>query len=84
MDLRQRAAGFGMVEQIPIYRDTGETDVRVSLGLDGSGSCTVSHGLIDLPIQATGDTHIDDHHRHEDVGIAFGQASPCTSVSWMG
>ena len=72
-----------------IHRVTGETDVRVTLGLDGSGSCQVStgvpfldhmlhqissHGLIDLEIAATGDTHIDDHHTNEDVGIAFGQA----------
>ncbi len=72
-----------------IHRVTGETDVRVSLGLDGSGRCQVStgvpfldhmlhqissHGLIDLEISATGDTHIDDHHTNEDVGIAFGQA----------
>jgi imidazoleglycerol-phosphate dehydratase len=72
-----------------IHRVTGETDVRVSLGLDGTGRCQVStgvpfldhmlhqissHGLIDLEISATGDTHIDDHHTNEDVGIAFGQA----------
>ncbi|MEI6617150.1 MAG: imidazoleglycerol-phosphate dehydratase, partial [Cyanobium sp. ELA507] len=72
-----------------IHRVTGETDVRVTLGLDGSGTCQVatgvpfldhmlhqisSHGLIDLEIQATGDTHIDDHHTNEDVGIAVGQA----------
>ena len=72
-----------------IHRVTGETDVRVTLGLDGSGTCQVatgvpfldhmlhqisSHGLIDLEISATGDTHIDDHHTNEDVGIAVGQA----------
>jgi len=72
-----------------IHRVTGETDVRVSVGLDGTGRCQVatgvpfldhmlhqisSHGLIDLEITATGDTHIDDHHTNEDVGIAFGQA----------
>ncbi len=72
-----------------IHRVTGETDVRVTLGLDGSGRCTVntgvafldhmlhqlaSHGLIDLEISAKGDTHIDDHHTNEDVGIAVGQA----------
>jgi imidazoleglycerol-phosphate dehydratase len=72
-----------------IHRVTGETDVTVTLGLDGSGRCQVStgvpfldhmlhqissHGLIDLEIQAVGDTHIDDHHTNEDVGIAVGQA----------
>ena len=72
-----------------IHRITGETDVRVTLGLDCSGHCQVntgvafldhmlhqisSHGLIDLEIQAKGDIHIDDHHTNEDVGIAVGQA----------
>ena len=72
-----------------IHRITGETDVRVTLGLDGSGHCQVntgvafldhmlhqisSHGMIDLEIQAKGDIHIDDHHTNEDVGIAVGQA----------
>ena len=72
-----------------IHRVTGETDVRVALNLDGSGRCQVatgvpfldhmlhqlaSHGLLDLEITASGDTHIDDHHSNEDVGIAVGQA----------
>ena len=61
----------------------------VRVGLDGCGQCNVStgvafldhmlhqlssHGLLDLEITATGDTHIDDHHTTEDVGIAVGQA----------
>jgi imidazoleglycerol-phosphate dehydratase len=72
-----------------IHRVTGETDVRVALDLDGSGRSDVatgvpfldhmlhqiaSHGLVDLEIAARGDTHIDDHHTNEDVGIALGQA----------
>jgi imidazoleglycerol-phosphate dehydratase len=72
-----------------IHRVTGETDVRVALHLDGTGLCQVdtgvpfldhmlhqlaSHGLVDLEISARGDTHIDDHHTNEDVGIALGQA----------
>ena len=72
-----------------IHRVTGETDVHVALNLDGTGRCQVatgvpfldhmlqqlaSHGLLDLEITATGDTHIDDHHTNEDVGIAVGQA----------
>jgi imidazoleglycerol-phosphate dehydratase len=72
-----------------IHRVTGETDVRVELGLDGSGRCQVntgvpfldhmlhqlaSHGLLDLEITARGDIEIDDHHTNEDVGIAVGQA----------
>lgn len=72
-----------------IRRTTGETDVHVSLNLDGQGHCVVatgvpfldhmlhqlaSHGLIDLEVRATGDLEIDDHHTNEDVGITLGQA----------
>ena len=72
-----------------IHRVTGETDVRVKLNLDGTGQCSAStgvpfldhmlhqissHGLVDLEINAVGDTHIDVHHTNEDVGIAVGQA----------
>ncbi|AKG24063.1 imidazoleglycerol-phosphate dehydratase HisB [Calothrix sp. 336/3] len=72
-----------------VSRKTGETDVQVTVNLDGTGICRVatgipfldhmlhqisSHGLIDLDIQATGDLHIDDHHTNEDVGITLGQA----------
>ena len=79
----------GMTRQGEIHRVTGETDVKVCLDLDGSGKCQAStgvpfldhmlhqissHGLIDLEINAVGDTHIDDHHSNEDVGIAVGQA----------
>ncbi|MFM7086471.1 MAG: imidazoleglycerol-phosphate dehydratase HisB [Cyanobium sp.] len=83
------AAAIARSRSGSIHRVTGETDVRVSLGLDGSGRCRVStgvpfldhmlhqissHGLIDLEIEATGDIQIDDHHTNEDVGIAIGQA----------
>ncbi len=72
-----------------VHRVTGETDVKVSLTINGTGSCDVStgiafldhmiqqiasHGLFDLDIKAVGDIHIDDHHTNEDVGIAIGQA----------
>ncbi len=72
-----------------IHRITNETDVQIRFGLDGTGKCDVStgvpfldhmvhqlssHGLFDLKISAKGDTHIDDHHTNEDVGIALGQA----------
>ncbi len=72
-----------------VSRTTSETDVRVSINLDGTGICQAatgipyldhmlhqisSHGLIDLDVQATGDLHIDDHHTNEDVGITIGQA----------
>jgi imidazoleglycerol-phosphate dehydratase len=72
-----------------VHRVTGETDVTVSLNLDGSGQCQAdtgipfldhmlhqisSHGLIDLTVKAKGDWEIDDHHTNEDVGITLGQA----------
>jgi imidazoleglycerol-phosphate dehydratase len=72
-----------------IRRTTGETDVQVSVNLDGSGIChaktgipfldhmlqqIAAHGLLDLDVQAQGDLEIDDHHTNEDVGITLGQA----------
>lgn len=72
-----------------VSRTTGETDVQVSLNLDGTGTCTAatgipfldhmlhqisSHGLIDLDVRAKGDLDIDDHHTNEDVGITLGMA----------
>jgi imidazoleglycerol-phosphate dehydratase len=72
-----------------VRRATKETDVSVSLDLDGQGKAhnhtgvpfldhmldqISAHGLIDLTVQATGDVHIDDHHTNEDVGITLGQA----------
>jgi imidazoleglycerol-phosphate dehydratase len=72
-----------------VERGTSETKVRVELDLDGSGRAAIDtgvpfldhmldalarHSLIDLTVKARGDTHIDDHHTVEDVGIALGQA----------
>jgi len=72
-----------------ITRKTAETDISVSVNLDGSGSYDnqtgvgffdhmldqlARHSLIDMKIRASGDLHIDDHHTVEDVGIALGQA----------
>lgn len=72
-----------------ITRNTNETRIRVSINLDGTGRQSINtgvpfldhmldqiarHGLIDLDIHCDGDTHIDDHHSVEDVGIALGQA----------
>jgi imidazoleglycerol-phosphate dehydratase len=72
-----------------IARKTAETDISVSLSLDGTGKASIAtgvgffdhmlelfarHGLFDLEVKAKGDTHIDDHHTVEDVGIALGQA----------
>ena len=72
-----------------ITRVTKETKVFVKIDIDGSGKCDVntgigfldhmiqqlsSHGLFDIKVSANGDTHVDDHHTNEDVGIAIGQA----------
>lgn len=72
-----------------LSRKTSESSVELSLDLDGSGSAKISttvpfydhmltalakHSLIDLEVQATGDTEIDVHHTVEDVAIVFGQA----------
>jgi imidazoleglycerol-phosphate dehydratase len=75
--------------QAAVSRDTLETQVSVSVNLDGSGNATFEtglpflehmldqvarHGLLDMDIKANGDLHIDSHHTVEDIGITFGQA----------
>ena len=72
-----------------VTRKTNETDVTLSLNLDGTGANSIStgigfldhmldlfgkHSLIDLNVQAEGDLHIDAHHTAEDVGLVLGQA----------
>jgi len=72
-----------------VQRNTKETQIRVTLNLDGTGQATLHtgigffdhmldqiarHGLIDLDIHAQGDLHIDGHHTVEDVGITLGMA----------
>jgi len=72
-----------------VARKTNETDISVSLSVDGTGTGSIStgvgffdhmldqlsrHSLIDMDIKAKGDLHVDDHHTVEDTGIAIGQA----------
>lgn len=72
-----------------ITRKTAETDIALSLDLDGTGKAQVQtgvgffdhmlthiarHGLFDLTVKCDGDLHIDSHHTVEDVGICFGKA----------
>ena len=72
-----------------VTRNTLETKISVSLNLDGSGKGVFNtgvpflehmmdqiarHGMIDLDVTCDGDTHIDDHHSVEDIGITIGQA----------
>lgn len=78
-----------MARVATVARKTGETDITVTVNLDGSGVCDIStgvgffdhmltalgrHSLMDLSVHATGDTWVDDHHTVEDVGITLGQA----------
>ena len=72
-----------------IERKTAETDISITLQLDGRGNADIQtgcgfldhmltlfakHGRFDLSVRCTGDTYVDDHHTVEDVGIALGQA----------
>ena len=72
-----------------INRKTNETNIRLSLNLDGSGKSEINsgvgfldhmltlfarHGRFDLTLACDGDTYVDDHHTVEDIGIALGQA----------
>lgn len=72
-----------------ISRRTGETDIQLDLGIDGTGISTIStgvpffdhmltlfakHGRFDLTVKAVGDIEIDFHHTVEDTGIVLGQA----------
>ncbi len=77
------------MRQVTKIRKTAETEISVSLNLDGSGRYAnntgvgffdhmldqlARHALIDMEIDAKGDLHIDDHHTVEDTGIVLGQA----------
>jgi imidazoleglycerol-phosphate dehydratase len=72
-----------------IHRKTRETEVDLTLSLDGQGRAETAtgvgfldhmlelfarHALVDLSVRCTGDLHVDDHHSTEDVGICLGQA----------
>jgi imidazoleglycerol-phosphate dehydratase len=80
----------GMSErQAAVTRTTAETDIELTLVLDGDGEATVetgigffdhmlesfaAHGLFDLTVRCDGDLEIDDHHTIEDVGLVLGEA----------
>lgn len=74
---------------ITVTRKTNETDIKIKLNIYGTGIAKINtgvafldhmldqvarHGLFDLEIYCNGDTHIDDHHSVEDIGITLGQA----------
>jgi len=77
------------VRTAAVTRNTAETEISVSVNLDGKGRSKLAtsvpfldhmldqvarHGLLDLEVEAKGDLHIDAHHTVEDIGIAIGQA----------
>ena len=77
------------MRQAEITRQTGETDITLTLNLDGTGRHDIQtgvgffdhmltgfarHGSFDLTVRCQGDTWVDDHHTVEDVGICLGQA----------
>ena len=87
--LRDRPEWTGPMRKANVKRKTGETEIAVSVDLDGTGACRIAtgvgffdhmlelfgrHSLIDLDVAAKGDTHVDFHHTVEDTGIALGQA----------
>ena len=78
-----------MSRSATISRKTAETDISLSLEVDGTGKCTTEtgvpffdhmltlfakHGLFDLEVKCDGDIDVDYHHTVEDVGIVLGQA----------
>lgn len=78
-----------MNRKVTIDRRTNETDINISLNIDGNGKretdvpigflthmldLFTKHGLFDLTVKAKGDTYIDEHHTVEDIGIVLGEA----------
>jgi len=72
-----------------VHRKTAETDIALTLAIDGTGASTIAtgvpffdhmltlfakHGLFDLTVKAVGDVEVDYHHTVEDVGLVLGQA----------
>ena len=84
-----RKPGAPARRQAAVERNTTESQIKIALKLDGTGQRRISttipfldhmldllakHGFLDLTVSAKGDTHIDDHHTVEDIGIVLGDA----------
>lgn len=78
-----------MTRNATIHRKTNETEIAISLNIDGMGKAEIDtgigfldhmlhhiavHGLFDLTVKASGDLHVDEHHTVEDVALVLGQA----------
>ena len=78
-----------MTRTAEIDRKTAETDIQLSINLDGAGTSDIEsgvgfldhmldlfarHAVVDLKVRANGDLHVDQHHTVEDIGITLGQA----------
>lgn len=89
LDAAQGSRAAAEVRTAEINRSTAETDITLSLSLDGTGKASVrtgcgfldhmltlfaGHGCFDLSLICKGDTEVDDHHTVEDIGICLGQA----------
>lgn len=87
-ELHGLSASHSMSRTASLSRNTAETQIELSLDLDGSGRSEIStgigffdhmltlfarHGLFDLTVKAVGDLHVDHHHTVEDVGICLGR-----------
>lgn len=89
-DLTELSENFqqGMPRKASIQRKTNETDISISLNLDGSGKSTINtglnffdhmldqiarHGLVDIDLTCDGDLEVDEHHTIEDIAIALGE-----------
>ena len=85
----EKMASAALARRADVARKTKETEIAVSVDLDGTGRFEIAtgvgffdhmleqlarHSLIDITLKARGDLHIDDHHTVEDCGIALGQA----------
>ena len=89
MGIKEPQKGVLFMRKSEVTRKTAETDIKLSLNLDGMGNSAIDtgvgfldhmlellarHGKFDLDISCKGDTHVDSHHSVEDIGICLGSA----------